>query len=91
MPDCRCGVADWRGLREALRLTQEEMADRLHISVRQVARLEHPPHRCPREATIWFLRHMLRHSPYRDRLQAAGFPNPFEEDCTPKRVTGRMS
>lgn len=83
MTGCRCGIADWAALRHALKLTQEEMADLLHISSRQVARLEHGPHRCPRAVTIWMLRRALRHAPYRDRLRAAGFPNPYADDQAP--------
>lgn len=77
---CRCRVGDWKALREALHLTQVQMAAHLGLTWRQVQRLEQRPHRCPRAQTILFLRLLLRQPMMVERLRRAGYRHPWPED-----------
>ena len=77
---CRCRVPEWRVLRQALGLTQEDMGRLLCLHRSAVIRLEQGDHYCPREATIMLLRAALLHPEFRRRLAAAGYAHPWPED-----------
>ncbi len=70
----------WLELREALGLTQAEMAALLCISERQLRRIERGIYRRPPPASMLVLRARLRHPEMRRRLEAAGVQYPFPED-----------
>jgi hypothetical protein len=83
---CRCRIPDLRALRRALSapgdpITCARMAALLQLSERRYWGLEQPPHRCPPAASLALLRGWLRAPPFRARLEAAGYPHPFPEDC----------
>ena len=77
MASCRCGISDWRALRYALGVTQEDMGELLGISRRAVILIEKVPHRCPRRGTVRNLRIALQHPEAQRRLAEANYPNPF--------------
>jgi transcriptional regulator with XRE-family HTH domain len=80
MTTCRCRVPDWRALREALGLTQEEFAELLSLSRTGVQWIEaQQPHRCPSRQTVTLLQLWLSTPTLRRRLELAGYPHPYPE------------
>lgn len=76
MTGCRCGIDDWRGLREALGLSRKEFSWLLAISQSRLHMLEHPErygHHCPRPAVLRWLWHLLRQGQYRERLRGTRY------------------
>ncbi|TAK33527.1 MAG: XRE family transcriptional regulator [Chloroflexota bacterium] len=72
-------LIDWKQLRKALGLTQEEMADLLHIRARQIYNLERGL--CsPHKSTVIILRSWLSTPALRARLVESGYDHPFPED-----------
>lgn len=81
MMSCRCGIPDWRALRQALGITQWEMARLAKVQLRAVQRWEQlHPHICPNEGSIEHLRRSLKLPRYRERLERAEFDYPFASD-----------
>ncbi|MCL5026713.1 MAG: helix-turn-helix domain-containing protein, partial [Chloroflexi bacterium] len=77
----RChGTLDWRGLRLALGLTHEQMAELLCVHWTTIYRLESGKCMRPPRASATLLRAWLRDPELRQRLAAAAFPHPFPED-----------
>ena len=70
---------DWRGLRQALGLTQADMAVLLCVHPAEVARFE-SGRRNPHRAVIVLLRAWLLHPIFRQRLDKVSYPHPFPED-----------
>lgn len=74
-PACRCGIADWRGLRLALDLSQQQLAAHLGISVRQVQLRERGQrHICARPSVLIALHALLAQPDVRQQLIIAGYP-----------------
>ncbi len=71
---------DWRGLRLALGLTQQQMCELLCVDRKTLYRLEVGRLAAPLRASRTLLRAWLRDPELRRRLEAAGFPHPFPED-----------
>lgn len=70
---------DWRGLRNAMGLTQRELADLLCVSRQEIANIE-GGRRYPAASSLMLLRVWLTHPTYRERLAEADYPTPFPED-----------
>lgn len=73
---CRCLITDWRGLRLALGITQQQEADLLGVGVRTVKRVEGEPHHCAGGAMTRLMLAFLQDEAYRRRLAAARYPLP---------------
>ncbi len=73
-------INDWQELRDALGLTQQEMAMVLAISDREVRRLETGAVNEISPATELILRAVLRDPEFRRRLDAANYPHPYPGD-----------
>ena len=84
MAGCRCGISDWRALRYALGVTQEDMGELLGITRRAVHLIERVPHRCPRRGTVRALRIALQHPEAQRRLAEENYPNPFGDEPEPE-------
>jgi transcriptional regulator with XRE-family HTH domain len=77
---CHCGVSDWAQLRHAIGLTQQEMADLLCISGRQVSRMEtKKEHSCPRRSSLMLLKFWLDDPKLKAKVRKAGVHNPFDK------------
>lgn len=73
-------IRDWLGLREALGLTQREMADLICVSRRTVQVLETDPRARPHRATMVILRARLADRRLAARLRSAAYPHPWPQD-----------
>ena len=92
-PVCRCRVPDWRSLRLALALTQEQMAPLLGMGRSGYLKLELTrPHYCPRPGTMQLFRSYMRAPARRAALAAAGYAWPYAEDGeVPHAVASRTA
>lgn len=70
---------DWRGLRDALGLTQEEMGRLLCVSKQSVCAYEAGSRR-PTRAVLMLLRTWLQDPDLAGRLRRSAFPHPWPED-----------
>jgi transcriptional regulator with XRE-family HTH domain len=74
-------VTDWKGLRQALGLSQHEIAQLLSMADGSYCRLEHRPSGHARESTIAILRAQVLHEPeLQARLRQAQYPYPWPLD-----------
>jgi hypothetical protein len=74
MPNtCRCGIADWRALRLALRQSQADLARAIYCARWTVIRAEAREHHCPRDGTIRCLHDLLHRPDVAERLATAGY------------------
>lgn len=81
--DCRI---EWRAIRAALGLTQEELADLLHVRARTIYNLEHGV--CtPNASTVLILRCWLSTPALSTRLAESNYPHPFPDDLDEQEDT----
>jgi transcriptional regulator with XRE-family HTH domain len=73
---------DWRALRTALGLTQEDFGRMLCISQEAVSLLETGVTQSPSAASLKLLRMWLSMPHLYERLERANVPHPFPEDLT---------
>lgn len=78
---CRCRVPHLAALREALELTQDELATILEVTARWIRMLEAAlVHRCLSPHAVANLRMALVDPHFRSLLKDAHYPHPYPED-----------
>ena len=73
---CRCLITDWRGLRQALGITQRQEAELLGVSVRTIKRVETETHHCAGGAMARLMLSFLQDPERQALLAAARHPLP---------------